>query len=301
MYLLLLIIVSYMIYYKYNQILEKNNLLENFNSNNKEYYKLNKQGIKIETPVFKEYNILTNEKNTTAYYLGIYLKYIIQNIKLKQIQIKELNKNKDKINENTLAICHENDIIENPKTNISFICGLNKLYIFLIVHNKSNIKSFTDLKNKTLGINSIHSSSFSVLQKLCDLYNIELSNNKNNSLNYSENDINTNFNLFLQNKLDGLFYVAGNNIPYILSLSKKTDIRIIDIDNSMFDKIEKNKFKKITLNIENYNTLNNSIYLKTYYTRNVLICSKNTDEEIIYNITKYIFEIKHKIKVNMYQ
>ena len=304
MYLLILIIVGYLIFYKYNKILGK--VIEDNKDGFKNYEKKNLDpvGIKIEVPEFTKYYIITGEYNTIPYYLSVYFSFIFNNnIKLNITKNIENDNNINYVNKNKyeFGICHENQLLEKKKLdNVSFICALNKEYLYFIVNDNSNINSLSDLKNKKIGISSSNSNSFNVLQKLCDTERITLSKSKKkDSLYYIEKDINTNFNLFLQKKIDCLFYISGHNLPYIKSLAEKTNIRLLDIKSDLFDKIEGQKFKKIKINIENYNTNNDNFYLETFYTRNILICNNKLDNKLIYNITKNIYNNIDKIKDNL--
>ena len=294
MYLLLIIIIIYIIYYKYYDILDENNTKEETINDNK----INDS--KINT---HDYSIITGEYNTLQYTLGIIFRNILKNnIDLQIVKSTVTNKNLDSVNSNSssFGICRENELIETILPDVSFVCALNKVYLFLIVHNDSEIYSISNLKNKKIGVSNSDLNSLNILRKLCDSNKINLSKtNKLDSLHYIERDINTNFNMFLRNEIDCLFYLSGHNLPYILSVSEKIDIRFIDILNDEFEKIEQIKFKKTRINIEKYNTKNNSFYLKTYYTRNILICNTLLETDMIFNITRTIYKNLHILKENM--
>lgn len=318
MYVLLIIILIYFIYYKYETIIAKESITDNF-----ENYKLNPY-IKMSVPIYLEkYSIISDEINTIPYYISNSLKFIIGDIKLKVVTKTNENINRTNIGDinlgiYNLGICTEYELLKLanmkhpnglvPLKNIRVVCSLNKSYVFLIVHDTSGVKSLKDLIGKTIGITSRYSGSYSILKELCDIMGFKLKNitNKNindiNTIYFKTEGINQLFNMFFQKDIECLFIVSSHNLPYIFSLTEKIQIRLLDINESEFDIFNKktsSEFFFLTrtrINIEPYNTFNNSRYLDTFYTRNILICNSSIPTKSIYNITKNIFNNIDTIK-----
>ena len=110
---------------------------------------------------------------------------------------------------------------------------------------------------------------------------------------------------FETNGLDGLFIVSSHNLPYLFSISESVPVRFLDLNNRRIEQFSKQTsnhlfLTKERINIEQYNTYNKSIFLDTFYTKNMLICNKEITIEEVYNIIKNIFTninlIKKKLK-----
>jgi len=327
MYILLIIILGYLIYYKFITILAKEQYTDAFtNYNDSEQignyakYKVNGQKnsyIKMSTPKnMRKYSFISDEINTLPFYIANTLKYFSGDVRFdvitKTTEMLE-STNIDYVNngEFDFALCTEYSLLNTEKhNNTRVICSLNKSYLFLVVRDNSSINTIEDLIGKVVGINSSTSETFFILNQICEILGLSLKNfstkdNSNTKTIYFKTDgINELFNDFYNNVLDGLFIVSSHNLPYLFSISERVSVRFIDLNNSqleLFSKQTSNQLflKQESINIEPYNTFNNSRYLDTFYTKNVLICNKEIAVDEIYNITKNIFVNINLIKDNL--
>ena len=299
--ILLIIILLYVLLYKYNTI---TSISDSFTNN------IKKTGIKINLPLsLPEISIVCGEYKTISHSLSSII-YFLVNKKFKLNIISQTKSILNDINENKydLGICLESELTNynmiNEKHKINFVCSLNRQYLFFIVKNNNIIFSLKNMKGKIIGIQNRNSYSFHILKILCKSYGYDepqildkTFRNKNikDKIYVIESDINTNFNLFYNNRIDALFYMSGLNNPYILSLSSKTNIKFLEF-NEPEDEILNTFLNHKIIDIENYNTQNKNIYIKSYFTRNILICNEKLSTDKIYYILKQIIENTEAIK-----
>jgi len=327
MYILLIIILGYLIYYKFITILAKEQYTDTFTNYNDSYKlggysKYNEDGkntyIKMSTPKnMQKYKFLSDEINTIPFYIANTIKYFSGDVRFdiitKTTEMLETT-NIDFVNtgEIDFALSTEYLLLNNKEklNNTRVICSLNKSYLFLVVRDNSSVNTIEDLIGKVVGINSSTSETFLILNQICEISGLSLKNisTKDNSdtktIYFKTNGINELFNDFYNNVLDGLFIVSSHNLPYLFSISDRVSVRFIDLNNSkleLFSKQTSNHLflKQERINIESYNTFNSSRYLDTFYTTNMLICNKEITIEEVYNITKNIFVNINLIKDNL--
>ena len=276
--------------------------------------------IKMNVPInINQYSLVGGEINTIPYYLANSFKFILgDNIKLNIITKTTTNldqSNIDGVNSSmyNFAICTEYELLKmtaartsqtsNPNKvtgleNIRVICSLGRSYLFFIVHDNSGIKSLKDLGGKKIGIDR-NGGTYSILSDFSSILGLGLQNLPptgnidKTKIYYETGEINKLFNRFYNKQIDCLFLVSGHNLPYIFSLTEKIPTRILDINEpDSFSLKNPNDFfflTKTRINIEPYDTFNNSRYLDTFYTRDIFICNSNLPSKPIYNITKNLF------------
>ena len=319
-YLLLIIILVSILYYKYNDITKKylndtpEEQLEDFNN----YSLISNKGIIVETPLYKEYTIGSGEIDTPYFHFANAIENIT-NEKIGNKLTQGTHENLELLNKGKLdfALCQENILYEytlglndykTKKNNIECVCALYDELYMMVVAKSSTINKISDLKNgftvkgENYIIGTTNDSELKILKKICELFKIKLVKTELNSpiknepdtLYYITEDINTNFNLFLKNKLDALFYISGPKMSYIANVSQLLPIKFLPFDETeikIFNQINGNILKKRNIKtqeniIENIDTTD----VETLSTRCMLVCRKNIKEDVVYTITKNIFD-----------
>lgn len=307
-YILLIIILVSILYYKYNDITNKY-LVENFGN----FSLLANKGLSLEVPLFKEYTIGSSELDTPYFHFANAIEYISQ----EKIGNKLTNgtlENLELLNNNQIdfALCQENILYEyalglneykSKKTNIEFVCSLYDELYMMIVPKSSKINKISDLKKEeNYIIGTTNDSELKMLQKICELFKIKLVKaelnvplkSEPNVLYYITEDINTNFNMLLNEKIDALFYISGPKLSYLVNISQLFPIKFLSFDENpikIFNQLNGNILKKRNIKtqeniIENIDTTD----VSTLSTRCMLVCRKGLKKEIVYNLTKNIYE-----------
>ena len=332
MYILLIIILGYLIYYKFITILAKEQSSDSFTNYNDntilgEYAKYNSNDqkntyIKMSTPKnMKKYTFISDEISTLPYYIANTIKYYSGDVRFDVItkttdMLETTNIEYINNGEFEFALCTEYSLLNisnnNEKLkNTRVICSLNKSYLFLVVRDNSSITIIEDLIGRIVGINSSKSEAYSILNQMCEILGLSLKNistkdiSDTKTIYFKTDGINELFYDFETNGLDGLFIVSSHNLPYLFSISERVPVRFLDLNNRRIEQFSKQTsnhlfLTKERINIEQYNTYNKSIFLDTFYTKNMLICNKEITLEEVYNIIKNIFTninlIKKKLK-----
>jgi TRAP transporter TAXI family solute receptor len=325
LYILLILIIIAILYYK-TSIITKKYLSEDFTG----YSLIKDKGIIIEHKPIKEYSMAIGEIDTPYHKVAQAINNISSN-EIEHIFTNGSIANIDLVNSGKadFGICQEDLLYDkvlglNKYTeklnNIRFITSLHDELFFLIVPQDSPINSFQILKNGfnskgenfIIGTSGQGSGSLEILKLLCNINSIELQrininepipNKENNTLYYIDKDINTNFNLLINKKIDGLFYVSGPRTSYIVNTSQIFPIKFIPLQNEQFEvfnQLSGNKYSKREIKLEE-NTLNNiaNKTINTQGVRAVLICNKKIDENIVYTLLKEIYKNLDYIKQYM--
>lgn len=353
-YILILIISLSIIYYKYNDIY---NSIENYTDFNSYKYINDNIGIKLTLPFKKNLkigidNVVTHQKIADILnYYGAYS--IIKNDNISSV----LNK----VNNNTLdfAITQE-DIVYNAVNgysnynnkkleNIRGICSVYFEYFLLIVNESINKESIENLKtgdkNYIFGTEFTDTSSDYYFIKLFESYNFKLikvddikSYNeqkylyKENTIYYVNKSKNKILNLFLKNKLDGIFILSNFSDISIRNLLKIKMVRFLptstedNLNNNILrglynKKLNTSLFYESSVSDDNecdtdpklgpvsMNSINWKLremnppicfskeIIDVKASRVIFIANKNIDKKDAFNFSKLIFNL-HKVMRN---
>jgi hypothetical protein len=272
----------------------------------------------IETPLYKEYTIGSGEIDTPYFHFANAIEHISEEKignKLTQGTMENLELlNKGKLD---FALCQENILYEytfglneykTKKNNIEFVCALYDELFMMMVSKSSPINKISDLKDgftmrgDNYIIGTTNDAELKMLKKICSLLKINLVKTRLNTqlknepdvLYYITEDINTNFNLLLKNKIDAIFYISGPKLSYVANISQLIPIKFLPFDEpeiKLFNQLNGNILKKRNIKtqeniIENIDTTD----IETLSTRCMLVCRKDLKRDIVYNVTKNIFD-----------
>lgn len=214
------------------------------------------------------------------------------------------NQNLDLLNSGSinLAICQEDLAIErynNNQPNLEFICGLFDEYFILLGNQKKGINSWRDLKGKKVGFPSVRSGSFQNGVKIAKAYDLE----PGVDFQYKNIDsTNRLVNLLLQDKLDAIYLTTNTKNPYLINIVKNLHIKAIGVSDIDPDIIQ-NYFphgRPVSINSNQYlDTFEHTDFIKTFAVRAVLVTNKDVNPDIIYYITKQIFQNIDWIRTQM--
>jgi uncharacterized protein len=317
-YLLLIIILFSIIYIKYTDIDP-----ENF----KNYSLINDMGISIDKPLYNKYTIGTGEYDTPYHIFGKAISNLnVTNIGVTLTSGSIINIEKVNSGEFDYAICQEDILydkvlqLNKHKTkmdNVRFVTGLYDELYFLMVHKNASISAFTSIgngftnigRNYIIGTGDKDSGSLENLQLLCKIFNINLirfiingsnTENANGNLYYIDEPINYNFNLFLKEQIDGVFYISGPKIAYMYNISKMTQVKFIPLGGGSFKILKQlmsNKNSERDIKIaENISGTQNTGNVQTQGVRAILICNKKMDNSHVYDLLKSIYSNVEYIK-----
>ena len=157
----------------------------------------------------------------------------------------------------------------------------------LVVAADSDIKSIADLKGKKVSIGSQGSgTSINALQVL-ELAGLTLEDVEESWLSFAESAT-----AFQNLQIDAAFITAGIPNPAIIEMGTKLPVRLIPLtDDEMKTLSEKYPFYiPVTVKKDTYTGMTEDTTIAS--TTAVIIASKDLDDDLVYNLTKTLFEKK---------
>lgn len=270
-------------------------------------YSSKKMNITLNNNVLNPLNIIYNNVSVSETYIKNKLKVFFP-IKEETIggdfykSIQYINDNKGKI-----LIINEDIFVDssiglqkfrnNPLKNNRFICSLYYSHFTLITPLDSDILSWKDLENKTIG--TIENS-----QNLINLVEIlsVAGYNRYNLKIYTAKDLKSLQEIFINSNVDAIYLTVEHPSNFLKKLSDMRKIRFIFTEG-----ISKDIFKfhfpfsfKGQVNLSDYDMYpSKNLVIDSYAIRTIIITNKDTKKEVIYNFVKNIFENLQYIRKNI--
>jgi hypothetical protein len=182
---------------------------------------------------------------------------------------------------------------ESFKEKLSGMQAVAVLYpeiIQVVVAANSPAKSFADLKGKKMGVGAPGSGTEANFRQLLDVYGMNKEDIKANYLSFSESA-----EQFKDKHIDAFIVTAGIPNSAIMDISSQHEIRILNIAPDMVEKLASSypflSAAKVPANT--YKGLTEEV--NTVAVNAVLIASSQLKEDVVYQLTKALFENQAKL------
>lgn len=181
---------------------------------------------------------------------------------------------------------------KEPKKNLRALMGLYPNYVQLVTTAKSGITKFEDLKGKRVGVGAPNSGVELNARMMYEAHGMTYEDSKVDYLNYGEA-----IDQMKNGLIDAAFVTSGIPNATVMELGTSNKIVIVPIEGEGAEKlIEKYPFfVKEVIPKETYNT---DTDVNTVTVRNIMIVREDLPEEVVYDITKGIFENIDDIKAS---
>lgn len=191
------------------------------------------------------------------------------------------------------AINQTGDFKDNKYDGFSAIASLYTEYCHIVVMADSGIEKIDDLIGKTVCIGEKESGSERNALQILSAYGLNDSLVKIVNLDYNEAE-----NELKAGKIDALFVTMGLNTSMIEDITKDGDVKLLQIEDNQINKLIKTNtfFEKCTIPKDTYRHQEEEI--NTVAVNSVLLVNDSVDEDIVYKITKCLFEKDTKQKLN---
>ncbi|MDA5109124.1 TAXI family TRAP transporter solute-binding subunit [Brevibacillus thermoruber] len=171
--------------------------------------------------------------------------------------------------------------------------ALGALYnetIQIVVSKDSNINSVADLKGKRVSVGSPGSGTEMNAQQILEAYGLTFDDLKLQRLSFADSA-----KAIQDGQLDAAFQTAGTPTAAITELAATTGVRIIPVDADKIDAlIQKYPFYvKTTIPANTYQTVPEEI--TTVSVKSMLVVRSDLSEDLVYKVTKAIFENTDKL------
>lgn len=170
-------------------------------------------------------------------------------------------------------------------TKMAAIAVLYPEVIQLVVRGDSDIKGFADLKGMKVGVGAPGSGTEANFRQLLDIYGMKKEDVKAQYLSFSESA-----EAFKDRHIDGFIVVAGIPNAAIMDVAVMQNVRILSIPDDRTAQLTKKYpfLSRVAIPPNTYK--NQSAEVKTVAVNAVLIVNTDLPGDLVYNITKALFE-----------
>jgi TRAP transporter TAXI family solute receptor len=176
-----------------------------------------------------------------------------------------------------------------PQTNLRSVLGLYTEDFTLVAAVDANINSLIDLKGKTVNIGEL--GSMDAIQAMSLFKRLGL--DPENDLTINEKPTYEASELLQRGEIDAYFYTVGHpNLSIKEASSGDRKIMIAAVEKEIVDLLDKQaEFLVATdIPINYYSKIANKEPIRTLGVKAILFSSADTDEQIVYNMVKEVFE-----------
>lgn len=176
---------------------------------------------------------------------------------------------------------------------IDSIAAIGALYpetIQLVTTAKAGITSYEDLKGKKVSVGAPGSGTFANAEQLLEIHGMTMEDIKAQNLDFAESQES-----LQSGQIDAAFITSGTPTGAVEALSATTDVVIVPVEDAKADElIEKYPYyAKETIPVDTYKS---TVEVPTVSVLAMLAVSKDLPEDLVYDITKAIYENTDKIQ-----
>lgn len=179
---------------------------------------------------------------------------------------------------------------KEPKKNLRALMGLYPNYVQLITTDKSGITKFEDLKGKRVGVGAPNSGVELNARMMYEAHGMTYNDSKVDYLNYGEA-----IDQMKNGLIDAAFVTSGIPNATVMELGTSNKIVIVPIEGEGAKKLIE-KYPFFVEEVIPKDTYNTDADVNTVTVRNIMIIREELPEEVVYDITKGIFENLNDIK-----
>ena len=171
-----------------------------------------------------------------------------------------------------------------PKEDLRGLMSLYPNYVQLVTIESSGIKTFDDLKGKRVGVGAPNSGVEVNARLMLEAHNLTYNDIRPDYLNYGEA-----IDQMRNGLVDAAFVTSGIPNATILDLATTKKIRVIPIEGAGMANL-KAKYPFFTADIIPAGTYGNEADVNTATIMNILLVSKGLSDDVVYDITKGLFD-----------
>lgn len=171
---------------------------------------------------------------------------------------------------------------------IESFAAIGSLYpeaVQIVVGADTDIKKVADLKDKNVSIGASGSGTLYNALQVLEAAGLTEKDIKPQYLNFAESAES-----FQNRQVDALFITAGIPNPAIIEAANKRPIRLLVLDDEQMKGLQEKYsfYVPVTVPQATYDGMTEDLVIPS--TNAVLICAKSLDEEMVYQLTKTLFE-----------
>jgi hypothetical protein len=177
------------------------------------------------------------------------------------------------------------EAFKEPLKEMSAVAVLYPEIVQVVVAAGSPIKSFADLKGKKVGVGAPGSGTEANFRQLLDAYGLKKEDVNAQFLSFSESA-----EAFKDKHIDAFIVTAGIPNAGIMDVSTQNEIRILDIPSDMAAKLTQKYPFLAAVKVPANTYKGQTADVSTVAVNAVLIAGNQLKEDLVYNLTKALFE-----------
>jgi len=157
--------------------------------------------------------------------------------------------------------------------------------IQIIVSPDSGINSIADMKGKRISVGAAGSGVEANAKQLLEVNGLTFDDIKASHLSFNESA-----NAYKDKQLDGFFVTSGVPNAAIQDVNALQKIKVLSLDDATIENVMKKYgfYTTYTISKDVYKDMESDV--KTVAVSATLVCKKDLSEDVVYNITKALFE-----------
>ena len=183
------------------------------------------------------------------------------------------------------AVNGENQFSDNQVKNMSGIAALYPEVIQIIVRNDADIESIEDLKGKSVAVGAPGSGAEANASQILNFFGLSYDDIEEDYLSFGEAA-----SRLKDRQIDAAFLTAGIPTAAVMDVAATQDISLLNFTDEDISSLNESYpyLTGVTVPAGTYNGLDNDI--QTVALKAILVAESGLSEEVVYNITKSIFE-----------
>lgn len=183
------------------------------------------------------------------------------------------------------AVNGQNQFADNQVNNMTGITALYPEVIQIVVRNDAGIESIADLKGKSVAVGAPGSGAEANAKQILDFFGLTYDDIEEDYLSFGEAA-----SRLKDRQIDAAFLTAGIPTAAVMDVAATQDISLINFSDQDIKALnsEYPYLTGVTVPAGSYNGLDNDI--QTVALKAILVADSDLSEDVVYNITKAIFE-----------
>ena len=174
--------------------------------------------------------------------------------------------------------------------NLRAVTALYPNFVHIISLKNRYIKNIEDLKGRKVGVGAVGSGTEVNTRTILQYHGITYDDIDEYYLSYKDSVIE-----LIKGNVDAAFLTSGLPNSMIIELTKTHDVQFIPITSEKVQEIS-TEFPYYSSNIIPTNTYNNDLPVHTATITNLLLTREDIDEDVIYDVTRIIFNNLNHLK-----
>ena len=183
------------------------------------------------------------------------------------------------------AVNGENQFADNQVNNMSGIASLYPEIIQIIVRSDAGIETIEDLKGKSVAVGAPGSGVEANASQILDFFGLSYDDIEEDYLSFGEAA-----SRLKDRQIDAAFLTAGIPTAAVMDVAATQEIKMLNFSDSDIESLNEAYpyLTGVTVPAGTYNGLDSDV--QTVALKAILVADSSLSEEVVYNITKAIFE-----------